>query len=153
MLRLLRLCLLAAGLTAMLGCASLLANVEPPEVGVINLTPLEAEGMFEQRARVELRITNPNDFDLHITGLSFQLDFNDRRFTRGVSNESFSVPRLGEAKTSLVVTTSMLDLLRQGMALDRQQKTSYTISGKVYLGNARMSSLSFKHEGDLSGKK
>ena len=153
MKRLLRTCLLAAGLIAMPGCATFLTNVEPPEIGVINVLPLEAEGAFEQRAQVQLRIINPNDFDLQITGISFQLDFNDRRFTRGVSNESLNVPRLGEAKTSLVVTTSMLDILRQVMAMDQQQSSTYTISGKVYLGNARMRSLSFKHEGDLAGNK
>jgi len=153
MKNLLRTCLLAVGLMAMSGCAGFMASVESPEIGVINVLPLEAEGAFEQRAQVELRIINPNDFDLHITGISFQLDFNDTRFTRGVSNESVTVPRLGEAKTSLVVTTSMLDILRQVMAANQQQSSTYTISGKVYLGNARLRSLSFKHVGDLAGNK
>ena len=153
MTRLLQSLLLIAGLMAMPGCATFLANLEPPEIGVINVLPLEAEGTFEQRAKVELRIINPNDFDLQITGISFQLDINDRRFTRGVSNESFTVPRLGEAKTSLVVSTTVLDILRQVMALDERQQSTYAISGKVYLGHARMRSLSFKHTGDLAKKK
>lgn len=153
MRRVLRICLLAAGLTAMPGCATFMASVEPPEIGVINVLPLEAEGMFEQRAKVELRITNPNDFDLHITGISFQLDINDRRFSRGVSSEPVTVPRLGEARTSLVVSTSMLDILRQVVAMDESRQPNYTISGKVYLGHARMRSLSFRHAGDLAGEK
>ncbi len=126
--------------------------MEAPEVSVINIVPLEAEGMFEQRARVDIRITNPNDFDLNVTGYSFKLDINDSRFTHGVNNESLTVPRLGEAKTSLVVTTTMLDIFRQVMALDKHQNPNYTISGKLYLGNSRIRSVSFKHEGDLGDR-
>jgi len=149
MKRLLRTCLLAVVLSAMSGCATLFTSMQAPEINVINIVPLEAEGLFEQRAQVDLRIINPNDVDLHITGISFQLDVNDSRFTRGVSNESMTVPRLGEAKTSLVVSTTMLDIFRQVMALDKRQKANYIIKGKLHLGNAGIRSVSFRHAGDL----
>lgn len=126
--------------------------MESPEIGVIDIRPLEAEGLFEQRARVDLRIINPNDFELRITGITFRLDVNDSRFARGVSNESLTVPRLGEAKTSLVVTTTMLDIFRQVMALEQRRDARYSISGKVYLGSARVRSLSFEHSGQLAGR-
>ena len=126
--------------------------MESPEVSVINIEPLEAEGMFEQRAKVYIRIINPNDFDLNVTGYSFKLDINDSPFTRGVNNESLIVPRLGEAKTSLVVTTTVLDIFRQVMVLDKQENPTYSISGKVYLGNAGLRSVSFKHSGDIGEK-
>jgi len=126
--------------------------METPEISVINIQPLEAEGVFEQRAKIDIRIINPNDFDLNVTGFSFKLDINDSRFSRGVNNESLIVPRLGEAKTSLVVTTTMLDIFRQVMVLDKHHNPKYTISGKVYLGNAGLRSVSFKHSGDIGEK-
>ncbi|MDQ6971284.1 MAG: LEA type 2 family protein [Mariprofundaceae bacterium] len=96
-----------------------------------------------------MRIINPNDVDLSITGFSFHLDINDTRFTRGVSNESFIVPRLGESKTSVVVTTSVLDIFRQLAAFDKKHNTDYLIKGKVYLGGSRVSSVPFRHGGKL----
>jgi len=149
MKRLLPTCLLAAVMPAMFGCATLFTSMEAPEINVINIVPLEAEGLFEQRAQVDLRIINPNDVDLHITGISFKLDINDVRFTRGVSSKSITVPRLGEAKTSLVVSTTMLDIFRQVLALDKHKEVNYVIKGKLHLGNAGIGSVSFKHAGDL----
>ncbi len=43
------------------GCASWFMKGEPPEVLVVNVTPLEAAAL-EQRLQVDLRIRNPNDF-------------------------------------------------------------------------------------------
>jgi LEA14-like dessication related protein len=152
MKRLLRICLLAALLPALSGCATkAFTAMQEPEIDVINILPLASEGLLEQRARVDLRIINPNDFDLHISGISFQLDINDARFTRGVSNASFTVPRLGDAKTSIVVTTTVLDVFRQVMALDKHQNLDYAINGRVYFDNARIRSVSFRHTGDLQG--
>ena len=146
----LRSCVLAAVLPAMFGCATLYSSMEAPEINVINIVPLEAEGLFEQRAQVSLRIINPNDVALYITGISFKLDINDASFTRGVSSKSITVPRLGEAKTSLVVSTTMLDVFRQVMALDKHKESSYVIKGKLHLGNAGFGSVPFKHAGNLS---
>ena len=131
------------------GCATLMSGMQPPEFSLINIEPLEAQGPFEQRARLDLRIINPNDTPLQITGFSFRLDVNDARFARGVSNQALTVPRLGEAKTSVVVTTGMLDMIRQLAALDKHQTPSYEISGTLYLTNTLSHSVSFHHAGKL----
>jgi LEA14-like dessication related protein len=153
MKRLLRLCLLAVVLPAMFGCATMFSGMEAPEIEVINILPLESEGMFEQRAQVDLRIINPNDADLHIAGMSFHLDVNGSPFIRGVSNKALSVPRLGEAKTSIVVSTTVLDIFRQVMALDKSQNMDYAINGRLYLDGAHIRSVSFKHTGELKAER
>ena len=56
-------------LVTLVGCASWLMKGEPPEVLVTNITPLEGTA-FEQRLQVDLRIRNPNDFDLLATALT-----------------------------------------------------------------------------------
>ncbi|MCA9422181.1 MAG: LEA type 2 family protein, partial [Nitrospira sp.] len=43
--------------------------------------------MFEQRLQVDLRVRNPNDFDLEVTGLDFTLHLNDQRLARGLTNK------------------------------------------------------------------
>ena len=56
-------------LVTLVGCAPWLMKGEPPEVLVTNITPLEGTA-FEQRLQVDLRIRNPNDFDLLATALT-----------------------------------------------------------------------------------
>lgn len=145
----LRACLTVVILSSVTGCVTAFTAMEPPEINVINILPLQSEGILEQRVRIDLRIINPNNFNLHISGASFQLDINDSRFARGVSNQSVTVPRLGEAKTSVVVTTTVMDLFRQVMALDRRQNPNYAIKGKLYLGGAHIRALPFSHSAEL----
>lgn len=139
----------AVALPLLSACATLMTSVEAPDVHVLNITPLQSEGMFEQRVQLDLRVINPNDFALMVTGFSFRLDVNDARFARGVSSEAFTVPRLGEAKTSVVVTTSMLDVFRQVMGVAERENMNYAISGKVYFANPGMKSAAFSYAGSL----
>ena len=76
-------------LVATVGCASWLMKGEPPEVLVTNVTPLEATA-FEQRLQVDLRIRNPNDFDLLVTGIDFTLNLNGKRLARGLGNKDIT---------------------------------------------------------------
>jgi len=144
---------LSISLSLLSGCASLMSSVEPPEVSVINIEPLPADGLFEQRVRLDLRVINPNDFDLGISGFSFKLDVNDTRFARGVSNDAIRVPRLGEAKTSVVVSSTMLDVFRQVAGLAGRETMGYEISGKVYFSNPGVRSVSFSHKADLGSQR
>lgn len=147
--RLLLLVMLALTLSA---CASV-SSLEAPEVQVTGLTLLEAEpGSMEQRFLVSLRLTNPNNRSIVIDGLDFELDVNDRRLARGVTGERFELPRLGEAHTSVVVTTSLFDVLRQVMALGgrREGTLDYRLRGRLHLGSGLVRTLPFDHRGQLT---
>ncbi len=122
--------LLAA--VALAGCATWFTNGEPPEVHVTNITPLDATA-FEQRMKVDLRISNPNGFDLHVTGMDFKLDVNGKRLARGLSNKELTVPRLATAVTAVETSTSTLDLIRQAFGMTQKQDLAYTITGVLHL--------------------
>jgi LEA14-like dessication related protein len=117
--------------------------VEPPEVYLSDIAPVEI-GLFEQRLRVELRILNPNDFALEVTGLDFQLEVNGIHLARGLSNEEITVPRLGESIVSVMTSTTVLDIVRQIENLSQQQEMSYEIRGRLHLGNAAVGSVPFE---------
>ena len=117
--------------------------MEPPEVYLSDIAPVEI-GLFEQRLRVELRILNPNDFALEVTGLDFQLDVNGIQLARGLSNEEITVPRLGESIVSVMTSTTVLDIVRQIENLSQQQEMSYEIRGRLHLGNAAVGSVPFE---------
>ncbi len=92
----------------------------------------------------ELRILNPNDFALEVTGLDFQLDVNGIQLARGLSNEEITVPRLGESIVSVMTSTTVLDIVRQIENLSQQQEMFYEFRGRFHLGNAAVGSVHFE---------
>ena len=122
---------------AMVGCASWLMKGEPPEVLVTNITPLEATA-FEQRLQVDLRIHNPNEIDLLVTGIDFTLKLNGKRLARGLGNTAITVPRLSDAVVSVQTSTSTLDVVRQLLSFSQTQDLSYDITGRLYLKDGHL---------------
>src|SRR4029453_4457613 len=72
------------------GCAS----VEPPSVTLSSLR-MQQSTLTEQRFLTTLRIQNPNDFDLAVEGLSFDLVVNDQPFAKGVGKSNTVIPAFG----------------------------------------------------------
>jgi LEA14-like dessication related protein len=145
--------LLLVALTLTVAACASVSSLEAPEVRVTGLTMLEAEpGSMEQRFLVSLRLTNPNNRAIVIDGLDFELDVNDRRLARGVTAERFELPRLGEADTSVVVTTSLFDVLRQVMTLGskRDGGLDYRLRGRLHLGSGLVRTIPFDHRGQVT---
>jgi LEA14-like dessication related protein len=136
---------LACLLLAVAGCAT----APPPDVFVIGLEPLPG-GTLEQRVRIDLRVQNPSPQPLSVTGMSLRLLVNDQPLARGVSAERFSVPALGEATTSIVTSTTLIDLLRQMYGAQTRASLDYRLEGKLYLDKPSGRSLSFDNKGTLA---
>jgi LEA14-like dessication related protein len=132
-------------LTACTSVASMPLQPEAPEVLLVSVTPLDAT-MFEQHLRVDLRVRNPNDFALEVTGLDFTLHLNDQRLARGLTNKTSTVPRLGDSVISVETTTSTVDLIRQLLNLPKRQEITYEIKGVLHMQDGR---LPFDHKGVL----
>jgi LEA14-like dessication related protein len=136
--------LLAALLAA--GCATL-TGIEPPEVHLVGIAPLESTA-FEQRLRIDLRLINPNDRPLEIDGLRFRIEVNGRRLATVVSDERLTLPRLGDATLAVTATTTWLDLLNQvlGLAGGRPESLEYRVSGRIFLAGTG-GGIDFEHAG------
>ncbi len=104
----------------------------PPQVRITDLRLIDS-GVFEQRFQIDLRIGNPNDFALPLDGLTFDLDVNGADFASGFSNETVTVPRLGEAVLSVTASTTVLDLVQQMVLLAERGDLSYRVHGVAYL--------------------
>ena len=137
-----------AALALSFGCASFGSLMESPEVSVVNLEPEAASG-FEQRFKVDLRITNPNERPLEVDGLRFELDVNGQRLARGQTGDSVSVPRLGDAVISVSATTTLLDVFRQVWAAQKAKGVRYRVSGRVFLKGLFPPYVDFEHEDEL----
>ena len=133
---------------AVAGCAGIGQQIEPPEVFVVGLEPLQG-GNFEQRFRIDLRVQNPNDFELEINGLDFELDLNGIRLTRGLSNQVVTIPRLGEEIVPVSATTTVFDLVRQVVNAASLEGVEYEVRGRLFLSNPPHGSVEFHRSGRM----
>ena len=132
----------------MLGCASV-DDVVPPKVNLVNIVPIGA-GPFEQRFRVDLRVSNPNDFDIPLSGLSFDIDVNDSYFATGLSNEEVLIPRLDSAVVSAEATASSIDLFRHILGVVQTGAVEYRIKGSALVAGLGTRTVPFERDGRLN---
>ena len=116
-------------------CAGM--DIQPPSVTLAGIDVIEA-GLFEQRLALKLRVLNPNNVEIPISGLSFEVELNGEPFAKGVSNKPVTVPRLGEAVLDVTAVTGFAGLIRQLQGLSRGNidALSYRIKGRLMTGFA-----------------
>jgi len=144
-------CAVLSLLTALVsGCAGLGAYREPPRVSLVSIQPMEV-GVLEQRYGLQLRILNPNDIALPVTGMQYSLQINDREFAYGVSRQPVSIPAYGEAVLDVDVVSNLLKVLQQlqEASTGKQESLKYRISGSLSLEN-HLGKLPFDYHGELN---
>ena len=125
--------LLLAGAAATLGaCAGL--RLDPLDVRLVDLGLAEGGGLLEQRLALTLALSNPNPTEVTLTGLRVALDVNGEPLARGQSGESVTIPRLGEARATVIAAISMFDLIPGVMAMSTREGLAYRLSGTAFLG-------------------
>jgi len=124
-------------------------SVQPPNIALENVRLLEARGLM-QMVRVDLMVTNPNGFDIPLTGLDFELTVNGMDFAQGLSNAAVTLPSRGRATVPVDVSISMLSVLRQLQAVQKRGAVDYRLSGTAFLDHALLPKLGFERAGSLS---
>lgn len=134
---------------AVTGCAGLGDIDTPPRVTLVDLRPI-AMTLFEQRYLARLRVRNPNDVPLEVTGMDYTIDINDQKFADGVNNERFTVPPYGESVVEVTLISSLLRLIDQFRRLDQRGKLviDYRISGRMSVAGLP-ARFPFSHEDSL----
>ncbi|HSO05838.1 MAG TPA: LEA type 2 family protein [Pelomicrobium sp.] len=132
------------------GCATLPGGLEPPRVTISAMEMREAT-MFEQVYAIELRVQNPNNQDLPIQGLSFELEINDASFASGGSADAVVIPRLGSGIVRVEAISGLGGILQQLMKLQQgpPKSVTYRISGVAYIG-PEGSRLPFEDSGEFA---
>jgi LEA14-like dessication related protein len=154
-------------LPALLSCTSAGTRVQAPYV---TLASIEVIGitLFEQHYQVRMRIQNPNDFHMPISGMSYELYINDRRFARGVSDVSVSVPRFGETMVTVGMVSDLGSVLdsfetRESRAGRGYNVFRYRLNGSIRLSDRPLrdlfrtsappsGSVPFEYEGEFNLK-
>lgn len=142
--------LIALGLTA---CSGLPLNAVAPKVSVDGVD-IKSLGLFEQRFEVGLRVNNPNDFDLTIEALDFELELNGHPFAKGLTRAMTRVPAATSSLVRVDAATQSTNLIQQIKTLPDALKggVPYRIKGRVKT-DLSPRWLPFERNGMVGGEK
>lgn len=129
------------------GCVSP-QKVESPTVKLQNVKLLKAKGLT-QYMRVDLLVSNPNDFNIPLTGVEFTMKINGVDFAQGLSDVRVDIPRLGRATVPVEVAISSLTVVQQIRAVQKTKKLNYHLSGKALLDHLLLPSVTFDRRGSV----
>lgn len=124
-------------------------EAEIPDVSLAGLSFAEP-GLLEQELTVQLRLKNPNDFDIPVDGLNFTLAVNETDFASGLSQEAFTLPSLGEIVVPIAVTIPTRDLIQRVVAVGTGRRLDYQLTGEAEIGSWLTKSVPFLREGRLA---
>jgi len=150
MLQRLLVLLFVLGVTA---CSSLPFNALAPKVSVADVD-IKSLGLFEQRFDVGLRVSNPNDFDLKIEALDFELEVNGRPFAKGLGRTTTLIPAVSSTVLRVDATMPSTNLIRQIKTLPPEtlkEGVPYRIKGRVKTDKSS-NWLPFDHSGVYGGE-
>lgn len=92
-------------------CSTLQPKLEQPNVKVAGLQLLPAQGLT-QPIEVSLLISNPNDRDLILRGISYTVGIENFDVLSGVSDQLPTLKAYQETPVKVVVTANVLQLVR-----------------------------------------
>jgi LEA14-like dessication related protein len=95
---------------------------------------IKSLGLLEQRFDVGLRVNNPNDFDLTVEALEFELEVNGHPFATGFSRTSTRIAATSSTLLRIDAITQSKNLIQQIQALTPEslkEGVPYRIRGRL----------------------
>jgi len=133
------------------GCTSLGGDLVAPRLSLVGVQMLSTD-MFAQKFKVRVLVQNPNDLDLPVRGIEYQIIMMGDSFADGTSSDVFLLPARGEAEFDMLVTTNFVSSF--GRLLSRVgggklENIEYEISGKVFVDKGVLRRIPFNHRGTV----
>ena len=126
------------------GCVS--TKFEAPKLSIVSVGMMSAD-IFNQQFRIRLHVQNPNDRELPIKGIQYELFLQGDSFAEGVSDQPFVVPAMGEAEFDTVVTTNFMSSIGRMLSKTNSDKVQYNFVGKVMLSKGILRTIPFNEQG------
>jgi LEA14-like dessication related protein len=129
-------------------CAAPLPAVAPPEVSLAGVT-LGRTGRLEQQLWVDLRLGNPNAFELKVAHLQFALEVDRQRLGNGRLRREVELPAGGVVVVSVLMSMASAGLIAAMMDLSGEQQLAYRLVGEAALDGVAPDSVAFERRGRL----
>jgi LEA14-like dessication related protein len=112
--------------------------------------------IFNQQFMVRMHVQNPNDRDIPVNGLDYELFLEGDSFAEGVTTKAFVIPAMGETEFDLPIRTNFVSSLgRLVSRLQGRKQVQYVLEGKVLTDIGMFNKIPFRESGsvDLSTMK
>ena len=87
--------------------------MEPLSVTLSDIQPGEM-GLLEQEYLIKIRVQNPNNVEIPVSGLSYRIELNGKYFAKGVSKQDVTIPAFGEVVLDATAIGSLSGIMLQG---------------------------------------
>lgn len=131
------------------GCSSLVPKLEPPKFEVVGLTMLGGDTKHQQ-LRLRLEVTNPNDRQIAVKSIDYQVALAGTNFAQGTSANPFTLPALGKTEFDLDVNADFGAVLRVLASHLGESSLPYEVDGHVHLAEGLIREFPFKGHGQLA---
>lgn len=128
------------------GCSLFVPKLEKPTLSVVSVRLLKGD-LLHQELVVRVRVQNPNDRELPVRSITYQLDVEGQELAHGMSGDSFVVPALGEAEFDMRVSANMAGLIFK--LIQGSPSVEYRLTGKVALSAGLMRNFPFNEHGSF----
>ena len=134
-------------------CATMSSDFDPPVVDLVGVEPLGSESA-EPRFLIVLRVVNPNDRDLTIKGIYYELSAEGHELFTGASNQASVIPAYGENTVTLTAAPSLfgaIGLFKSliiGAEKGNMDAINYELYTKISVAGM-MTPLRIRHKGKL----
>lgn len=117
---------------AIVGCAGLTPEMDPPKVTVesVEALPTSTGG---PRFKIKLRVVNPNNQTLDIAGISYSVEVLGRELLSGVTNDVPVIEGYSEEVVTLEAGINLFQFLRllAGLGKSTTDALDYRFSAKI----------------------
>jgi len=121
-----------SALVLLSACAGWSSRMEPLSVTLSDIQPGEM-GLLEQEYLIKIRVQNPNNVEIPVSGLSYRIELNGKYFAKGVSKQDVTIPAFGEVVLDATAIGSLSGIMSQVAQFQKgmPDKVSYRLSGKL----------------------
>ncbi len=138
-----------AGLLALSGCSAFAPKLEAPRLALVSAAMTSGD-IFSQTFLVRMNVQNPNDRELPVRGIDYQLFLEGDSFAEGVTPKSFVVPANGEIEFDITMRTNFVSSIGRLLSrLHGKDKVSYVIEGKVLTDISMLKKIPFRESGTV----
>ncbi|HTY50666.1 MAG TPA: LEA type 2 family protein [Steroidobacteraceae bacterium] len=133
-------------LAAASACSVFVPRFQTPRLSVVGIQ-LGRSDLFQQHLRVRMHVENPNDRDLPVQGLDYQLMLAGEQVAAGESEASFVVPAHGSADFNMTATANLASALVRLFGHGSSGPIEYRLAGRVHLAAGLVRSIPFEEKG------
>lgn len=132
-------------------CSWMRQEFKDPDIQVVGFKYLPGNNLLEQRFALNLKLTNPNDLELDVKGISFLFTIANIELIQGVSNEIPVIKPYSATEFTVQGSANVIQAARLLKKIHKnpQNRFDYILNTKIDLAHGWPSTFNLKREGNV----